>query len=63
MNPKLDYDSHVLMLDKAETRRLLSPGKKCPKALEQKLRAFGLDDWHLRLIKRNARLVVEAKEA
>ena len=63
MNPKLDYDSHALALNEAETRQLLSPGKKLPKALEQKLRAFGLDDWHLRLIKRNARLVVKAKEA
>jgi len=60
-NPVIDYDSHVLALDEAETRRLLSPGKKYPKALERKLRAFGLDDWHLRLIKRNARLVVKAK--
>jgi len=59
-NPKIDYDSHALALDKTETRQLLSHGKKIPGKLEKKLRAFGLDDWHLRLAKRNARLVVKA---
>ena len=57
MNPAIDYDSYALALDEKESSQLLSPGKRLPRALEQKLRDFGLDDWHLRLLKRNARLV------
>jgi len=61
MNPMVDYEGRVLELNKKETGQLLSYKKKLNKPLEKKLRGFGLDDWHLRLIKRNARLVVKAK--
>jgi len=58
-NPPFDT-SHALVLDAAETRRLLSRGKKLPKALEEKVLAFGYEDWAMPMLKRNARLAVKA---
>ncbi|MCL2301307.1 MAG: hypothetical protein FWC27_14285 [Firmicutes bacterium] len=57
-NPVLNYGSHVLELDKAETRELLSRGKRISKGLARKLEAFGID-WDVQVIKRNARLCVK----
>jgi len=61
-NPPFDT-SHALALDENETKQLLSRGKKCPKALEEKILAFGYEDWAMPMLKRNARLAVKAKEA
>jgi len=53
-NPTLDY-SYAINFDEAETRQLLSRGNKLPKALKEKILAFGYEDWAMPNIKRNAR--------
>jgi len=60
-NLPIDF-SRNLELNKVETRQLLSRGKKLPRALIAKLEAFGCEKWTMSVIKRNARLVMKAKE-
>jgi len=61
-NPPADF-SHSLELDGAETKRLLSRSKKMPEDLAQKFKQFGMGSWNMAVLKRNARLAVQAKEA
>ena len=59
-NPPVDHDCHVLTLDEAETRQLLSRSKKMPEALAQKFRDFGIG-LDMQVAKRNAKLVALAQ--
>ena len=61
-NPPVDHNCHVLALDEAETKRLLSRGKKMPKTVEKKFRDFGIG-WDMQVVKRNAKLAVKAKQS
>ena len=60
-NPPVDHNCHVLTLDEAETRQLLSRGKKMPESLAQKFQEFGIG-WDMQVVKRNAKLAAKAKQ-
>jgi len=59
-NPPMVTD-YTLELDEAETRRLLSRGRKLSGALKEKFLAFGYEKWAMPRLKRNARLAARAK--